>query len=293
MLSFSDTKDISNLINLEKVSLISDLDIQKSFNKQILVFIKKIMTNIDFSTPLDSTNQTLFYLNQATDILNKTNININILNKLLENLSQFEKSLLISNDMVNTYNCNLKTAMTSIYENTEKIQKFIHDITINNFSVELPIASSILSIEAIETHPLPKKTLVISATQKKVILPYENKDIEDILQKNKQYNSFEEVVDKFYTIPISYYKFSSISRFKEAYKLVKEKEKGSTFKALALAFELLGNYSLHPAIITACKSLDELDIYLACLDENTLNDFKFFDIKYEVPLAVTNTSKNK
>lgn len=294
MLSFSSTKDISNLIDLEKASLMSDLDIQKSFNKQVLVFMKKIMANIDFSMPLDSTNPDLLYLNQATDVLNKTNININILNKLLENLTKLKKILLISDDMINTYNCNLKSAMTSIYENTEIIEKFIHDITINNFPVKLPTTSPVLSIEAsevTETSTVPQKTLVISVTQGKVILPYDSKDIEDILQKNKRYHSFEEVVNKFYTKPISYYKFSSISRFKEAYKLVKEKEKGSTFKALSLAFELLGNYSLHPAIITACKSLDELDIYLACLDENTLNDFKFFDIKYEIPLAVSKTSK--
>lgn len=294
MLSFSSTKDISNLIDLEKASLMSDLDIQKSFNKQVLVFMKKIMANIDFSMPLDSTNPDLLYLNQATDVLNITNININILNKLLENLTKLKKILLISDEMINTYNCNLKSAMTSIYENTKIIENFIHDITINNFPAELPTTSPVLSIEAptvIETPTVPKKTLVISVTQGKVVLPYEAKDIEDILQKNKRYHSFEEVVNKFYTKPISYYKFSSISRFKEAYKLVKEKEKGSTFKALSLAFELLGNYSLHPAIITACKSLDELDIYLACLDENTLNDFKFFDIKYEIPLAVSKTSK--
>lgn len=290
MLSFSGTKDIANLIELEKASLMSDLDIQKSFNKQVLVFMKKLMANIDFSTPLDSTNQNFFYLNQATDVLNKTNLNINILNNLLENLAQLEKILLISDDMINAYNCNLKSAMTSIYENTEIIEKFIRDITINNFPVELPSTSPVLTLEAPavpETHTTPKKTLIISVTQEKVVLPYDSDEIEDILQKNKRYHSFEEVVNKFYTKPISYYKFSSISRFKEAYKLVKEKEKGSTFKALSLAFELLGNYSLHPAVITACKSLDELDIYLACLDENTLDDFKFFDIKYEIPLAVS------
>ena len=78
-----------------------------------------------------------------------------------------------------------------------------------------------------------------------------------------------------------------MARFKEAYKLVKNREKASVFKALSLGFELFGNYSLHPAIITACNSLDELDIYLACLDENDLDDFKFFNIKYEVSLALT------
>ncbi|MBS5854436.1 MAG: hypothetical protein KIC56_04340 [Clostridium sp.] len=39
---------------------------------------------------------------------------------------------------------------------------------------------------------------------------------------------------------------------------------------------------MHPAIITACKSIDELDIYLSCLEDNQLDDFKIFDIKYEM-----------
>lgn len=316
MINFSGTENISNLIELEKVSLMSTLDIQKSFNKQILVFMKKFMANIDFSLDIEPTNKAFFYLNEATSSLNKSNSNINTLNSLLDSLSQINPS---DENLIKNYNANFKTSMNSVYENTEIIEKFVHEVTINDFC-ELP-ASCITSIASIDTiapdvsvdvnekeqhttsiintpveapasSQLPENTLVISETQKKVILPYNINKVEDIMQKNKRYHSVEEVVSKLYTKPISYYKFSSISRFKEAYKLVKEKEKGSTFKALSLAFELLGNYSLHPAIITACKSLDELDIYLACLEENDLDDFKFFDIKYEVPMAISKFAKN-
>ena len=63
----------------------------------------------------------------------------------------------------------------------------------------------------------------------------------------------------------------------------------SKLKALSLASELFMNYNLHPAIITACKSVDELDVYLACLEDNTLQDFRFFDIKYEIPPIAVNT----
>ena len=52
------------------------------------------------------------------------------------------------------------------------------------------------------------------------------------------------------------------------------------------------NYNLHPAIITACKNLNELDIYIACLEDNTLDEFEFFDIKYEIPLAISKHAKN-
>ena len=58
------------------------------------------------------------------------------------------------------------------------------------------------------------------------------------------------------------------------------------FIATGNSYELFGKYNLHPAIITACKSLDELDIYLACLEDNVLDEFPFFEIKYEIAPVV-------
>lgn len=286
MLSFSNTNDINNLIDLEKVSLMSDLDIQKSFNKQVLVLMKKLMANIDFSVPLNADDKNFFYLNQSTDALNKANININILNNLLEKLSHFNNANNISTELLNLYNSEFQSGMSSVYENTEKIENFIHEYNIFKLP-DIKVIESANIPKVIENSKFKENTLIISVEQEKVIFPYKIEELENTLQNNKRYHSIEEIIDRFYTKPIGYYKFSAISRFKEAYKLIKYKEKGSTFKALALAFELFGNYSLHPAIITACKSLDELDIYLACLDENTLDDFKFFNIKYEVPLALS------
>ena len=60
------------------------------------------------------------------------------------------------------------------------------------------------------------------------------------------------------------------------------KEKLSIFKALDLAFELMFKYNLNPIIIAACRNLKELDIYLDCLEENELFDFRCFKIKFEV-----------
>ena len=41
-------------------------------------------------------------------------------------------------------------------------------------------------------------------------------------------------------------------------------------------------YNLNPIIIAACRNLEELDIYLDCLDENELFDFNCFKIRFEV-----------
>lgn len=294
MINFSETENLSNLIDLEKVSLKSTLEIQKNFNKQILIFVKKLMNNIDLS--LDSNDKAFFYLNESTSTLNKSNSNIDLLKKLLMNLSDLNIS---DENFIKNYNIEFKEIMNSVYSNTEIIEKFIQEITLTDFSESSILSAqsntnSEISANTNQNIPnnIPENTLIISETQKKVFLPYKMDKIEEILQNNIRYHSVEEVVNKLYTKPINYYKFSSFARFKEAYTLVKVKEKGSRLKALSLAFELLGNYSLHPAIITACKSLDELDIYLACLDENSLEDFKFFNIKYEVPLAVSKFANN-
>lgn len=301
MINFSDKENINKLIDLERLSLTSTLDIQKTLNKQILVFMKNLMSNIKITFDVNPDDKAFFYLNEANITLNKSNSNITTLKGLLDTLNKFDVSSENIEDEIKNYNDNFKNSFNSIFTNTEIIEKFIYEITITDLSE----ISNLLANDSSENKPdslssanelsptFVEDTLVISETQKKVIFPYNMNTVQDILLKNdKQYNSIQDIIDKIYTKPIEYYKFSSFARFKEAYRLVKYKERGSTFKALGLAFELLGNYSLHPAIITSCNSLDELDIYLACLEENSLNDFHFFKIKYEIPPVISKFAKN-
>lgn len=119
--------------------------------------------------------------------------------------------------------------------------------------------------------------LVISQVRNKVVLPYKTEELQEILNSGEtECESLRELVEKKYTVPLSRYKHACISRFKEAFALVREREKGSVWDALDLAFEMLFVRFLHPAIITACKNLDWLDVYLDCLDKNELDDFPFF-----------------
>ena len=70
---------------------------------------------------------------------------------------------------------------------------------------------------------------------------------------------------------------------------MKKKENGSIKDAFDLGMELLFNYNLHPAIITACKNLDELDIYLDYLENNETDKFDCFKIVFEIaPIVVKN-----
>lgn len=128
------------------------------------------------------------------------------------------------------------------------------------------------------------KLLLISEIQSKVFLPYTLEEVTDILENsNGKYNNIEEIVEDLYTLPIEYFKNPIISRFKEAFYLMKNKEKAPLIDCISLGLELARNSFVHPAIITACHSLDELDIYLDYLDENRPERFDIFKIEYEIP----------
>ena len=133
------------------------------------------------------------------------------------------------------------------------------------------------------------KILLISEKKQKVFLPYMIQDIKEILQENTAYSSEQDVINDLYIVPLYLYKSTAISRFREAFLLIRN-EPNSTFKqAIELGLEVMFNYSLHPSIITACKNLDEFDIYLDCLYSNELDDFKCFKTIFDVnPIVSSN-----
>lgn len=308
MINFSDLENRKQLLNIEKNSLKATLDIQRTLNKQILVFIKNFIGGIEVSYDFDSSSAFFSYMNESTSMLNKSNNNIENIQNLIKKLDIIS-DLIKKNDNefleieIDSYNNQFNEYINSIYENTNLIEEFIHKISLLDLSKLLQdfknsqitekaddIATSenlTVSSDDVDSSYI-ENTLIISEIKGKVILPYKMETVKQILlNESEHYSSISEVIEKLYTIPIKNYKFASVARFREAYKLMIEKEHSSKLKAISLASELFGNYNLHPAIITACNSLDELDIYLACLEDDVLSDFKFFDIKYEIPPTVT------
>lgn len=125
-------------------------------------------------------------------------------------------------------------------------------------------------------------TLIISEKDNKVILPYNEDDIKKILDTTSEYTSLEQIIDEKFTIPLDKYKNPALSRFRETYNLMKKRQKASMADSLDLALELAFNSSLNPAVITACKNLEQLDSYLTCVELNEVDKFEYFRIKYEV-----------
>lgn len=166
-------------------------------------------------------------------------------------------------------------------------------------SSEIPTDDDIKAIESVidgtikEDEIKDNDTLIISDSNKNVVLPYKVKDLEKKLKENKKYKTLKDVIAKEYTIPLETFKNPSRARFREAFQLIQKKEHGSLKEAIELGFELMFQSDLNPAIIAACKDLDELDIYLDCLDDNELDKFSCFKIQYEVPPTSTKIKGKK
>lgn len=298
MINVANDDSINKILSLEKKSLAATLDIQSTFNKQILFYMKNILGNVEFTYIVNPKSKIFKYLNISTETLAKSNENIIIVEDLMKQFNKVEDSY-SDEDLVEKYNSSFSKGMTKLYNNTKDIEEFLHKSSITDFSKILKelkndkqpkkrIVSQLINTDDLSDY-FVEDTLIISEKQKKVILPYKVEDLKRILlESSGKYKTLNDVINEVYTKPIKHYKPFAISRYREAHKLMRKREKASKLKAFSLAMELLGNYNLHPAVIAACKNLDELDVYLACLEDNTLNDFHFFDVKFEIPPTVSN-----
>ena len=134
------------------------------------------------------------------------------------------------------------------------------------------------------------RTLIISEKDNKVYLPYFATDLQQILLKS-DYESFDELIQNDYVFPLKKFKSPIISRFREGFKLMREKEYESFSASFSFGVKLMNNYKLHPAVISACRNIDELNCFLGCLDDGNLNSFDIFDIKFDVPPVVRTNNR--
>lgn len=162
--------------------------------------------------------------------------------------------------------------------NTENIKE---NETINNIEIQqTEKEESTQATNEIINKDRNTNVLIISEREKLVHLPYKQSDIKYWLQTGK-FSSKEEIINKVYTIPLSRYVNSTVARLTEGFKLMREREKAPLGESLKYAFSLIWERKLHPAIITACRTQDDLDIYLACLEDNMLPLFDSFEIRFE------------
>lgn len=273
----------------EEITFLEDyLKIQQKLNTELLILLKDMIN----STMVINTFQLRYFiknLSKFLKLLKKSTNNISILEKLLSTL----RSLIVTSDdfsdKLEKYTVFHSKTFNRIVKNTVTIENFIQSS--NYFGTNTDTTNS-KDIDFPEKSTYFENTLLISEVDNKVVLPYSIEDLNKELTLNPdKYKNLEDIIDTLYTKPFKYYHNSSLMRFKEAFKLIREREHGSFYQALDLAFELFLNYNLHPAVITACKNLTELDVYLSCLEYNELEDFHYFKTIFRFRPTTLKTSK--
>lgn len=244
-----------------------------------------------FHETIDSIKQSFENIN---DIENLSNILITILR---ETISLYDKSLENNQEEI-------KANLVEYNKKRDELSKKILDFENKNTIILNSIISLSLDIQSkkkknssfikenlvkntnrvdVEIEPKDNNVLIVSEKDQKAYLPFFYSDVKDIYNNSKnQYETIQDVVDNLYVVPLAKFKNSAIARFRESFLLIKNKVKGSITKAIDLGLELMFRYDLNPIVIAACRNLDELDIYLDCLEENELNDFSCFEIKFEI-----------
>ena len=285
-------------IDLEKqkenilIKLNNNLNIQRGYQKILMQCLFNLNSIIQNISQLDILTTLSVILKNLKDNLDFTKTNLSTLESLKHSLTTIDFSVPKSLEAVENYNKLVSNFDILLYESMCNINEFIFEymkhiesITCNSVynNSDKKINLKEKQENELKTEELKdNKVLLISETQNKVFLPYSISDLNNKLKNSTLYNSIEEIINNEYILPLDKYKNSIIARFKETFNLMRKKENASISDSLDLALELSFNNLLNPAIITACKNLDELDVYLDCLNSNELDKFTFFEIKYEI-----------
>lgn len=194
-----------------------------------------------------------------------------------ENESQEENNEYVENETEESNSFENEYTETENSEDEDIESNDIENEHINNKEIEeLPSINNIIKKQSKEN----KKILLISEKKGKVYLPYYQSDIDFFLLIGK-YKTKEEVIEELYTIPLSRYSNPVKSRIEEGFELMRKKENASIAKSLKYAFSLAFERRLHPAVITACRNMDDLEVYLGLLDEKLTCLFDVFEVKFE------------
>ena len=260
----------------------------KKNNKELSKRTEIILINLKNSLALSETNiyvlsNLLNDLNDFDSILNKYT------NEKVEEIEKYNKRFEEANKIIKNNTLQIEKTLNNIVTFSELI---FEDIVVQVKNVnKSPKSKYSIDKKALKTFDLkqyPENTLKVSEKENLVYLPFYIDELNDIYMENKeQYASFKDVLDDKYTVSLDNYKSPAVSRFKEAFKLMRIKESATILKSLELGLELFFNYNLHPAIITASRNLEELEKYLELLAQNKTQYFDGFKIIFDMaPIEV-------
>lgn len=270
-----------------------------SMHKSILLnYVLKIVDEPILENSIDNAEQTIDFLTKLQYFLGLVNQNTECVEFLQSNynklkipfeLSELQEYYNIYNEKISEINSS-QLELNNFFAETSKILSYMipnKEHKENTEQKEQKIAEEPSALantdsnNSIENNDLiyPENTLIISEISKTVLLPYKKSELGNFEDVSVNKN---DLIREKYVVPIEKYKSPALSRFREAFKLMRNIEKKSMIEAIDLGIELSLNSKLHPAIISACRNLNELDIYLDYLDSNQTDKFNCFSIKFEI-----------
>lgn len=319
-------KNLNDQIVELLVSIDAD-DLDESNKDKYITIIQNLKSSIDeFSNKLEDTNSQIEEKDKTINAFFKENEKMlnnyicieffdnkssnDSISESVTNYSNEEKSITdnlkeISSNITELTNSSNKN---SLYSTPQEIVNSKENSTITNENIEFTKDASIISNDS--QNSVSEKTkildyenkvseetdeysdnliLIVSEKEQKVYLPYKVSEINAYLEQfADKYESFEDVVEKEFIVSLDYYmKHPVLARFREAYSLIRDRESKSISEALKYAIDLMFKYNLNPTIVAACKTQEELENYLNCLDHQKLEDFNNFKIEFRInPLVV-------
>ena len=270
-----------------------------SMHKSILLnYVLKIVDEPILENSIDNAEQTIDFLTKLQYFLGLVNQNTECVEFLQSNynklkipfeLSELQEYYNIYNEKISEINSS-QLELNNFFAETSKVLSYMipnKEHKENTEQKEQKIAEEPSALantdsnNSIENNDLiyPENTLIISEISKTVLLHYKKSELDNLEDVSVNKN---DLIREKYVVPIEKYKSPALSRFREAFKLMRNIEKKSMIEAIDLGIELSLNSKLHPAIISACRNLNELDIYLDYLDSNQTDKFNCFSIKFEI-----------
>ena len=256
----SEVQEIFEKIN-NNIKIIQDL---KDDSSKILDNIVELLINIEQNH--DNSNN---YTNQIQDLkemINNFSVkNEDVRSKIL--LNDIKIDTFFQKNIVKKYLSSFDTEI-HLTDKTNISSSNTDDLAINK---KLTNSNEEENIQ--ENH-----TLIVSEKLKKVFLPYTRHEISLYLEQYpNSYTSYQDVIEKEFVLSLDYYmKHPVVARFREAYSLIRDRESKSVIDAFKFALDNMFRYELNPVIIAACKTQEQLEHYLDCLEKNKLEDFNYF-----------------
>lgn len=303
-----------NIINDELDTLNNILNQQRQLKKTLFLYLEKLSESLSNATDTHDTTSLISCLETIKKNFENIKENIDKIKELKKYLLDSLKLDFFDPIYFEKYNKDFKSLFNKISEDNIFYYTFMESIlkhmtvnfpdfnsnTIKDISNNIELTPNVVSEKVLDETEIKNKinklqnninhenlhlsenVLLVSEKNKNVVLPYSTVELEIFFSDHpEKYSSIQDIIDKEYTLPLKYYKHAAISRFKEAFYLARKKSKLSFLKSLSLANEVFFNSNLNPAIITACRNVDELYIYLSCLDDNALDKFNCFKIVYD------------